>query len=409
MAKSRIKPFCGDKVIWLVMIVLAIVSVVEVYSSIGRVVYDHDWSISSTIAKHVVLVALGFLFANILANLNYGIYRGLARFFFFFILLLLVYVFALYIISHRADIGNGKAAVRWIELPLIGQFQPSELAKYAIILYLANRIEKHKDTLKEIKTFFKLIAPVGLVCLFIFPENFSTAALVFIVCFLLMWIGGVNKKYLAITLFILLFGVGLVFGLTYSGVAEIGRSSTWITRVDDWLNHDDDALTQPNQAKMAIASGGFLPNGIGTTIQGRFLSESHTDFIYAVIIEELGSFIGILILLLYIWFFFRCMSVSSKSRTTFGYLLALGVGLLIFVQALVNMSVAVGYLPVTGQTLPLVSFGGTSYVITCCAIGMIQSVCNLDEKYAKLEAKKLETLDNSDNNNQNDNNHESNN
>lgn len=408
MAKGKFKLFCGDRAIWFIMLILAIFSVIEVYSSIGKVAYDHDWNVYKAIGKHVFVILLSYVSTIVLSNLNYGLYKGLARVFFYFILVLLAYVFFMYLKSRFVDIGNGKAAVRWIELPVIGQFQPSELAKYALIIYLSERIVKYRDSLKDRNVFLKLMAPVVLTCGFIFPENFSTAGIVFIACFILMFVAGVNWKYLLVTLVAVLAVVGVVLYSSLNGVADVGRSSTWVTRITDWLNPDDSALTQTNQAKMAIASGGFFGNGIGSTIQGRFLSESHTDFIYAVIVEELGLLAALFILMLYITFFIRCMMIANGSRTTFGSLLVAGIGLLIFMQALINMGVAVGYLPVTGQTLPLISFGGTSYVITCSAIGMIQSVYAFDKKKKKQEEmeKKIQTTDNSK---QNDTANESNN
>lgn len=408
MAKGKFKLFCGDRAIWFIMLILAIFSVIEVYSSIGKVAYDHDWNVYKAIGKHVFVILLSYVSTIVLSNLNYGLYKGLARVFFYFILVLLAYVFFMYLKSRFVDIGNGKAAVRWIELPVIGQFQPSELAKYALIIYLSERIVKYRDSLKDRNVFLKLMAPVVLTCGFIFPENFSTAGIVFIACFILMFVAGVNWKYLLVTLVAVLAVVGVVLYSSLNGVADVGRSSTWVTRITDWLNPDDSALTQTNQAKMAIASGGFFGNGIGSTIQGRFLSESHTDFIYAVIVEELGLLAALFILMLYITFFIRCMMIANGSRTNFGSLLVAGIGLLIFMQALINMGVAVGYLPVTGQTLPLISFGGTSYVITCSAIGMIQSVYAFDKKKKKQEEmeKKIQTTDNSK---QNDTANESNN
>lgn len=391
------------------MLILAIFSVIEVYSSIGKVAYDHDWNVYRAIGKHVFVILLSYACTIVLSNLNYGLYKGMARIFFYFILILLGYVFFMYLKSRFVDIGNGKAAVRWIELPVIGQFQPSELAKYALIIYLSERIVKYKDSLKDKKVFLKLMLPVAITCGFIFPENFSTAGIVFMACFILMFVAGVNWKYLLVTLLIVVAVVAVVLYSSLSGVADVGRSSTWVTRITDWLNPDDNALTQTNQAKMAIASGGIFGNGIGSTIQGRFLSESHTDFIYAVIVEEMGLLIALFILLLYITFFIRCMIIANSSRTTFGSLLVAGIGLLIFMQALINMGVAVGYLPVTGQTLPLISFGGTSYVITCSAIGMIQSVYYLDKKRKKQESLKKEVETTTEDNNKNDTCHESNN
>jgi cell division protein FtsW len=296
--------------------------------------------------------------------------------------------------------GSSKGAGRWLEIPGLGQFQPSEIAKFILIVYTARMIAKAKDTIKELDTFKKLMFPIVLIPALIFPQNFSTASILFVSCFVMLFLGNVNSKY-----WFRVAGVGAVVTIVAfcvminkaenekqatevtGGRVEMFRSDTWTQRIIDWRDDDKKVNTQINTARKAIATGyitGVLP---GNTIQGRLLSESHNDFIYAIIIEELGFIGGVGILFLYSVLFFRCIVIARNCNSTFGALTVSGLGLLIYLQALINMGVAVGYLPVTGQTLPFISYGGTSYLFTGCAIGIIQSICQSSkEKEENLEA-----------------------
>ncbi len=372
----------GDKVIWIVLIILTLISLVEVYSSIGKFAYDKDVSTLSLFIKHFVIIVFTYICIILISRIDYRKFARLSQIGYYISIVLLVVTMGLFFFGRI----SGKAAGRWLEIPGLGQFQPSEIAKFILIVYIARLLTKSKDTIKEWSTFKKILLPIIIIAALIFPQNFSTAALLFVVCFIMMFVGNINYKY-----WFSAAGIGIValcIGFTVmthverakqdaniqQKGAEVIRSSTWLNRIDEWRSNDKDEDTQTNTAKKAIATGGFMGKHPGNTVQGRLLSESHNDFIYAIVIEELGMFIGIIILFLYSILFFRCIIIAKRCQGSFGALTVSGLGLLIYLQALINMGVAVGYLPVTGQTLPFISYGGTSYLLSGCAIGIIQSI-----------------------------------
>ncbi len=375
----------GDRIIWVVIVFLSFISLIEVYSSIGKAAYDHGWSISATVVKHVVIVVVSYILMIGISHVPFKWFSGMSKLGFWLCLIMMGVMVVIAFSSKLTGAADGHAASRWLDdIPIIGQFQPSEIAKFVLLIFLARQISKYRESLKEGDTFKKLILPVVVISALIFPENFSTAALVFLSCIVLMYVGGVNKKYLLWTLAVVVALVGIFLLCSFVFKLSVFRSETWVNRINDWLNSDKDAMTQTNIAKIAIASGGLPGVGIGNTVQGRYLNESHTDFIYSVITEEMGLVWVLLIIAAYLIFFIRCMSVSRNCDSFFGQLTVAGLGFLITFQAMVNMGVATGYLPVTGQTLPLVSYGGTSYVLTCCAVGVILSVSNHNAKKKRL-------------------------
>ncbi len=241
-----------------------------------------------------------------------------------------------------------------------------------------------KDHLAELGTFLQILIYILLTVALILPENFSMAALIFVVCYLMMLIGGVKRSHwwrltggMVVVVAIVVLVMSLKGGSSNEGVegGEVfHRSSIWAERIDNWIHPVDSTLTQENMAKMAIARGGVLGAGIGNTVHARLMTQAHNDFIYAVIVEETGMVGGIIVFLLYSILYFRCIRLAWRCKGRFGALMVLGLGTVIFLQALVNMSVAVGVLPVTGQTLPFISYGGTAYLFLGCGLGIIQSV-----------------------------------
>ena len=383
MDNSAKKHLLGDKVIWIVLVILSLVSLVEVYSSIGKFAYDKEINTIFLFVKHLGIICGTYVAMILISRINYHYFARLSQLGYYISVAALIATFAIYMIF-----GSSKGAGRWLEIPGFGQFQPSEIAKFILIVYTARMIAKAKDTIKEPNTFKKLMFPIVLIPALIFPQNFSTASILFVSCFIMLFLGNVNTKYwfrvagLGAIVTIVAFCVMInkvenekqATEANNSGV-EMFRNDTWTQRIIDWRDDDKKVNTQINTARKAIATGyitGVLP---GNTIQGRLLSESHNDFIYAIIIEELGFIGGVGILFLYSVLFFRCIIIARNCDSTFGALTASGLGLLIYLQALINMGVAVGYLPVTGQTLPFISYGGSSYLFTGCAIGIIQSIC----------------------------------
>jgi len=269
-------------------------------------------------------------------------------------------------------------ARRWIRIPFVGfTFQPSTLASVVLMIYVARYLSKIKDkkiTFQE--SILPLWIPVFLILALILPANFSTAALIFLMVIVLAFLGGYPKLYIG---YVLLTGVMVLFLFVLMAKAfpEVmpNRIDTWTSRIENFMSGEDTKEDyQIERAKIAIASGGVYGLGPGKSKQKNFLPQSSSDFIFAIIIEEYGLGGGLILMILYLWLLFRILIVSQKSDTIFGKLLVVGVGLPIIFQALVNMGVAVEIFPVTGQTLPLISSGGTSIWMTCLAIGIILSV-----------------------------------
>lgn len=370
------KLFRGDKIIWVVFFLLSVISLVAVYSSIGLYAYSMPHARPTGLfLKHLAIVAATYVVIMLISRINYRYFSRFAMLGYWASLVLLAVMLALH--------------GRWFHLPVIGQFQPSEIAKVVLIIFVARQIALKDEQIGDLGTFLMLLVYIGAVVLLVLPENFSTAALVFLSAYLVMLYGGVSRKY-----WWRLFLVGVVFVIGFLAVSYykyeksvnnigtemvIERQETWGHRVYSWINPQPDELSQENMAKMAIARGGFARLGVGSTVHARLMTQAHNDFIYAIIIEETGMLGGLIVFALYSIFFFRCIKISLKCRAqkvkgTFGSLTVAGLGTMIYIQALVNMSVAVGVLPVTGQTLPFISYGGTAYLFLGCAVGVIQSV-----------------------------------
>lgn len=380
------KIFKGDKTIWVVFFLLSIVSLLAVYSSIGLYAYSAFASKTPTtlFLRHMLIVAVTYVVVAALSHVNYRYFSRFAVLGYWAAIVLLVVILAL---------NQG----RWVRIPVIGQFQPSEIAKVVLIIFVARLLALKKDNAGELGLFLMLLVYISAVVVLVLPENFSTAALIFLSAYLVMYFGGVNKKY---WWRLFLVGVVLVIGflavsyykyeksLADSGAnteLAIERQATWGHRVYSWINPKADELTQENMARMAIARGGVARLGIGTTVHARLMTQAHNDFIYAIIIEETGMVGGLFVFALYSIFFFRCVKVTRRCKGRFGALTVAGLGTMIYLQALVNMCVAVGVLPVTGQTLPFISYGGTAYLFLGCALGVIQSVAADVETQDKAE------------------------
>ncbi len=373
----------GDRTIWIIYIVLLFISLLEVYSAMGKMVYEKQGGdIIRIFLKHFRII-LGGLFVTYFFHLiRYQRYSRIINVGYVLSNLLLVFTLALGQFSN-------KAADRWLEIPFLGQFQPSEIAKYALVLYIAKRLAILKDGIKDGRKFFGLIGWVILTCILIFPENFSTSALIFIGCLLVIYIAGAKLKHIMITILPIVMLAALLFIFPQT---VLERSSTWSNRVESWWYFDENDNTQANTAAMAISTGGLFGKGIGNTTQGRFLSESHNDFIFAIILEETGVIGGMIVMSLYIVLLARINKIAQKTKGLFGRYTVIGIGFMITLQAIVNMSVATGIIPVTGQTLPFISFGGTSLVITSAALGILLNVSasvnsdNLNEEIDDMES-----------------------
>jgi cell division protein FtsW len=381
--KSIFKNIQGDSVIWAIIGVLAIFSFLPVYSASSNLAYLYgDGNTFKFLAKHFAHLVLGFGILYGVHKIPYHYFRGLSM-----IALPIVVVLLLITMAQGTTIGGANAS-RWIRVPLVGvTFQTSTLAAVVLMTYVARYLSTIESKLVSFKeTLLPLWLPVFLIIGLILPANFSTAAIIFAMVVLLVFIGGYPFRYLAIILTTGLLLLSL-FVLTAKAFPEVfpNRVDTWISRVASFVDKTDkDADYQIIKAKTAIASGGITGLGPGKSVQKNFLPQSSSDFIYAIIVEEFGLLGALVVMVVYLLLLFRLVVVAHKSSSMFAKLLVIGVGLPVVFQALVNMAVAVELFPVTGQTLPLISSGGTSIWMTCLALGIVLSVS------AKREVEKNE-------------------
>jgi len=381
--KSIFKNIQGDSVIWAIIGVLAIFSFLPVYSASSNLAYLYgDGNTFKFLAKHFAHLVLGFGILYGVHKIPYHYFRGLSM-----IALPIVVLLLLITMAQGTTIGGANAS-RWIRVPLVGvTFQTSTLAAVVLMTYVARYLSTIESKLVSFKeTLLPLWLPVFLIIGLILPANFSTAAIIFAMVVLLVFIGGYPFRYLAIILTTGLLLLSL-FVLSAKAFPDVfpNRVDTWISRVASFVDKTDkDADYQIIKAKTAIASGGITGLGPGKSVQKNFLPQSSSDFIYAIIVEEFGLLGALVVMIVYLLLLFRLVVVAHKSSSMFAKLLVIGVGLPVVFQALVNMAVAVELFPVTGQTLPLISSGGTSIWMTCLALGIVLSVS------AKREVEKNE-------------------
>ena len=364
----------GDRIIWAIAALLAIFSFLPVYSAASNLAYTNgNGQTFSFVIKHFMHLFLGFVIIYAVHKLPFRYFKGISIIMLPVVFMLLLYT--MFQIDTSESLTNTK---RWISLPFVGfSFQPSTLASVVLMIYVARYLSKIHDKAVSFKeTLLPLWLPVFGIVGLIFPANFSTAAILMSMVFLLAFIGGYPFKYLS-----MIVGVALVllvlFVLTFKAFPDLmpNRVDTWMSRVERFQGSGDGTDNyQIEKAKIAIATGQIKGLGPGKSRQKNFLPQSSSDFIFAIIIEEYGLIGGMMLVLLYLWLLFRVVIVAHKSQTVFGSLLAIGIGMPIIFQAFINMGVAVELFPVTGQTLPLISSGGTSIWMTCLAIGILISV-----------------------------------
>ena len=385
ISRTLLNPFKGDKAIWFIFLVLAIISLISVFSSIGYSAVISDRTPEQAFVRHLMFVVVTFVVVILLSNFNY---RQFSRASWFGYIISIALLIAVFVIGHKSN-ESGSGMSRWLMLPLVGRFQPSELAKVIVIIYLARLLAQEKDNLKEWTTFRNILIPIFIITVLILSENLSTAVIIFFVCLAMLRLAPINVKHWRLTILALLVcgALALVVGEKMN-IPFLARSETWANRIDNWLNFNDQELSQESMARMAVASGKFFGVGIGSTIQARLMTQANNDLIYAIIIEESGMLGGIIVLLLYVYLYIRCIKIAMRCKGDFGRMTVIGLGTLIFLQAAIHMSVSVGALPVTGQTLPFISSGGTAYLCMGLALGVIQAVAydvNLSEAKAKKE------------------------
>jgi len=352
----------------MVVVILLVISLLSVYSSTGSLAYQHrSGNTFFYLFRQLKFILLGVLIIFFVHLVPYRIFSRVS-------------VFALYLavplLFLTLIIGkNINDAARWLQIPGTGlTIQPSDFAKIALVMYVAKILSVNQNNIKDFKGVFgKITMAILVTCALILPANFSTAAILFVTAFTLMFVGRIPVRYLLLMVFTGAFILSVFVGGSLLLNRE-GRIATWKNRIENYMEGDGDNY-QADQAKVAIVQGGLFGKGPGNSTQRNLLPHPYSDFIYAIIIEEYGTLIGgVLVIALYLWLFFRTGMIIRRSKSTYGAFLAFGLSMGLVLQAFVNMAVAVGLVPVTGQTLPLVSMGGSSIFFTSMATGMILSV-----------------------------------
>lgn len=367
----------GDRVLWALVAIVAVFSFMPVYSASTNLVYVvGNGSTMGHLVKHAALLFMGFAIMFGVHKIPYRYFSGGAVLLYPVVIVLLIYT-----LSQGTTIGGANAS-RWIRVPIVGVgFQTSTLAALVLMVYVARYLAKNKD--KEIQfksSFFQLWVPVGLALLLILPANFSTTAILFFMILVLVYLGGYPVKYI-----LSIIGVGLTMLVIFVLIAKAfpdampNRVNTWQSRIESFSDPNQQEGYQVEKAKIAIATGGLSGKGPGKSVQKNFLPQSTSDFIFAIIIEEYGLIGGLAILGFYFMLLMRILVAAKKAGTVFGTMLVISIGIPIIFQAMINMAVATNLLPVTGQTLPLISSGGTSIWMTCFGLGIILSVSSANE------------------------------
>ncbi|MDB5158422.1 MAG: ftsW 2 [Mucilaginibacter sp.] len=354
----------GDRWIWLIVILLSLISLLSVYSAIGTLAYKRGVGAESILMKHLAMIIGGIVLMYISHKLDYRYYSGISKLLMYITIPLLFYT--LIFGSHVND------ASRWIAIPGTGlSFQTSDLAKLALITFLARSLSRKQENIKDVKqSFIPIMGAVCSVFILIALANLSTALMLFGVSVLLLIIGRISIKQIAITC---LAGAILLTGVIFLGP----RRKTYISRIHTFMHPEaanPDKSFQADHAKIAIATGGIFGKGPGKSNEVNYLPEAYSDEIYAIIVEEYGMIGGIVLIGIYLFLLYRCIKIVTKAPKAFGALLAAGLSFSLTIQAFANMAVAVGLGPVTGVPLPFVSMGGTSMLFTSVAFGIILSV-----------------------------------
>jgi cell division protein FtsW len=388
----------GDKVIWALVVLLTLVSLLAVYSATGSLAYkNYKGNTEIYLFKQVAFIVAGIMVIYFAHLVNYTFYSRVAK-----IVFLLSLPLLLYTLVFGVSMNEGS---RWIRLPLVNMtMQTSDLAKLTLFIYLARLLSRKQDQIKDFqKGFLPVIFPVVIVCALIAPANLSTAMLLGASCLMLLFIGRARARHILITIGVAM--IPLLFLVTAAvvrhntgndentvakktGAGILTRVDTWISRVESFIygtkEADNDDAYQTNQAKIAIAKGGVFGVGPGNSTTRDYLPQAYNDFIFAIIIEEYGLAGGAFIVFIYLVFLYRCIRIFKRCPYAFGAFLALGLSFTLAIQAVANMAVTVNLFPVTGVTLPLVSMGGTSFIFTCLAIGIILSVArNVEQSEGK--------------------------
>lgn len=384
----------GDRYIWGIVVLLALISLLVVYSATGSLAYKmYQGNNEVYLFRQLSFIVLGFVVIYFLHRINYTLYSRISL-----ILYLISVPLLIYTLFFGAEINDGS---RWIKLPVINMtIQTSDFARLALFMYLSRQLSRKQEVIKDFKkAFIPLIVPVFITCGLIMPANLSNALLTGATSILLLFIGRVSVKHILLVIAIALIPILLIIGVAVTthnanteskasnnslaqSMQSVGRFGTWVSRVQSFMYAEEQEIPyQVQQSNIAIANGGILFGlGPGNSRQRNFLPQAYNDFIYAIIIEEYGLLGGAFVMFIYLIFLFRCIRVFRRCPYAFGAFLALGLSFTLVIQAVANMAVNVNIVPVTGVTLPLISMGGSSFLFTCASIGIVLSVArNLEQ------------------------------
>jgi len=369
--QQLLKKLQGDRVIWMVVIFLSLISLLSVYSSVSTAAYRDGSNSFAFMLKHLALLGMGMGVIFVVHKTQFKYFGPLSQIMFWLAVGMLIFT-----LLFGVELNGAR---RWLRIPFINMtFQTSDFAKVVLIVYTARMLNAKRTILHDFREgVLPVLWPIGLICGLILPADFSTAMMLGGVCVLMIFIGGVPLKHMAKIIAIAIGAIVVVYILGTAFPDGLRRMATWKNRINEFVGVTDsaEASFQSDLAQYAIYDGGFIPHGPGSGTSRNFLPHPYSDMIYAFIIQEYGSIIGgIGLILLYLIFMFRTIKTSLKCPKHFGGIMAMGLGFLLTIQALFNMAVSVHLMPVTGQPLPLVSMGGTSILFTCMAIGIILSV-----------------------------------
>jgi cell division protein FtsW len=376
------KTFKGDKAIWGLVTLFIVYSLLAVYSSsVGVAFMKYGGNTTYFLRSQFLMLTLSLVIIVVVHYLPYRIYFSVAG-------IILIAAAGLLILTFAFG-ARVNEATRALVIPGTGfRLQTSDVAKVALVLYLAKTLAKYQDKLDNFMIVSKyLLFPVAIICGLIFPENLSTSVMIFAISMIIMFIGRVPFRFLMAYVGIALIGI-VLFALILTYVFHDTRVPTWIARIEHFFSGkaDEDGDYQANQAKIAISTGGLFGKAPGKSTQRNMLPQSNSDFIFAIIIEEYGLLFGAIPLILaYMILLFRGIAIAKKCETLFPAFLVMGLVIMIVVQAMMNMLVAVGLFPVTGQTLPMVSWGRTSVLVMSFSIGAILSVSRVVNARKKKE------------------------
>ena len=354
----------GDKVIWTIIILLSLYSIVMAYSSSSNLAFRiSGGNVAPYVIKHTLIIIIGIVLIIYLQFFPYKYFSRLSQIG-IFVSIVLLFVTLLFGVSK----GN---ASRWI----MG-FQPSDFAKLVLIIYVSRMLTNKKDVIKDFKKgLLPILWPVALICGLILPADFSTAAMLFTVCFTMMFIGGARIKHLGSIIGTAFLGFAFLILVNMAFPGFLPRVDTWEKRIMSFGSGEKQENYQAEMAKRAVANGFLFGKGPGKGHVKNDLYSAQSDFIYASSIEEFGSIIGgIGLVILYMILFFRAIRIMNKVDSKFASLIVFGLSFMLIFQSFINMGVGVNLFPVTGQPLPLISMGGTSILFTCISLGIILNV-----------------------------------